>query len=55
MSGKDFPVVSRHDLQEPSRPVLSRAPARHRLVIILLGVLCAAAIFGLLWLLYALG
>ncbi|MDD2705638.1 MAG: hypothetical protein PHU07_09950 [Acidocella sp.] len=55
MTVKDFPHVSPYAPKEaPHRP-LSREPAGHGVAVAILGVVCVAGVFAVLWLLYTVG
>lgn len=53
MNKKDFPRVSTHPQQDPPHRAMSREPANHNVVMILLGCAAAATVLAVLWGLYA--
>ena len=51
----DFSDLSPRTTQDPPHRAVSREPAHHNVTMAALGVVCAAAVLGVMWLFYAFG
>ncbi len=55
MNKNDFPRVMPLEGEEPPHRAISRAPARHNVTVVGLGLAVVAGVFAILWGLYTLG